>query len=96
VVEYYSFFVVADIDECAELPTICGPGICENTHGSYTCDCEPGYSKRQGDRGSVTNNKYSPLDTNQIKSIQGARTESSIHELTCKLRALIWMRSVLL
>ncbi|XP_068130616.1 adhesion G protein-coupled receptor E2-like isoform X2 [Hyperolius riggenbachi] len=36
----------SDIDECAEEPEICGPNSsCENTLGSYTCSCLPGFKQ---------------------------------------------------
>ncbi|CAK1548011.1 unnamed protein product [Leptosia nina] len=31
-----------DVDECAELLVDCGPGICRNLPGGYTCECSPG------------------------------------------------------
>ena len=38
-----------DVDECEEGTNDCDPefGTCENTVGSYTCHCEPGFT---GDR----------------------------------------------
>nr|XP_055043003.1 adhesion G protein-coupled receptor E1-like [Misgurnus anguillicaudatus] len=34
----------ADVDECVEIPEICGPNsICNNTDGSYDCSCTSGY-----------------------------------------------------
>lgn len=32
-----------DIDECAEHSDRCSPGVCINTDGGYTCDCDAGY-----------------------------------------------------
>jgi hypothetical protein len=32
-----------DIDECALTATLCGPGVCTNTPGSYMCSCPMGY-----------------------------------------------------
>ncbi|VAI18583.1 unnamed protein product [Triticum turgidum subsp. durum] len=31
-----------DIDECREKSNPCGPGICKNTQGKYSCSCHPG------------------------------------------------------
>ena len=34
----------ADVNECLETPTICGPaGACSNVPGSYRCVCPEGY-----------------------------------------------------
>ena len=35
--------LLLDIDECAELMDDC-VHICQNTNGSYICDCRNGYS----------------------------------------------------
>lgn len=37
------YFVLVDIDECYENPRICLNGRCQNTAGSYTCACLPGF-----------------------------------------------------
>lgn len=37
----------ADIDECKNLNGMCEQ-ICEDTDGSYTCQCEPGYVTMEG------------------------------------------------
>lgn len=37
------FFLIIDIDECANDPTICGVGTCVNTDGGYNCVCPEGY-----------------------------------------------------
>lgn len=33
-----------DINECREIPDVCGAGECVNTLGSFHCRCEEGYS----------------------------------------------------
>ncbi|XP_023560870.1 fibrillin-3 isoform X3 [Octodon degus] len=33
-----------DVDECAESPGVCRPGLCVNTDGSFRCECPSGYS----------------------------------------------------
>ena len=33
----------SDIDECNIMRGVCGNGTCQNTNGSFTCDCEEGY-----------------------------------------------------
>ena len=38
----------ADIDECRLDPQLCQPGICKNTYGSFYCECQQGYSVKQG------------------------------------------------
>lgn len=40
---------LADIDECVN-ETICGDrGFCENTDGSFRCQCDQGYTNPPGD-----------------------------------------------
>ncbi|KAM5238007.1 fibrillin-3 [Ctenodactylus gundi] len=34
----------ADVDECAEDPSVCTRGLCINTDGSFRCECPLGYS----------------------------------------------------
>ena len=36
-----------DVDECEDGTNDCDPdfGTCENTVGSYTCHCEPGFTE---------------------------------------------------
>ena len=48
-----------DIDECQENPTVCGNAmICNNTEGSYRCNCQKGFQlldgKCQGNTCNVT------------------------------------------
>jgi hypothetical protein len=45
------FPVFTDIDECAEFGTqICRHGICKNTIGSFSCQCDIGYTKDDSQR----------------------------------------------
>lgn len=40
--------ILTDVDECASDP--CGEGgFCENTEGSYSCECRLGYNKEPGE-----------------------------------------------
>ena len=43
-----SFFVIlsfSDVDECMDQTNVCDrSAICKNTNGSYTCECQIGYS----------------------------------------------------
>ena len=39
---------ITDIDECADLVNPCSPGLCENTNGSYICQCPEGYKFTAG------------------------------------------------
>ena len=36
-----------DVNECENGANVCDPvsGTCENTVGSYTCQCEPGFTR---------------------------------------------------
>lgn len=38
----------SDVNECAENPTVCGVGTCQNTGGSYECYCPRGYTDGNG------------------------------------------------
>ena len=46
-IRYITFYAVhvnlADIDECVEMRGVCENGRCENTVGSYRCDCDNGF-----------------------------------------------------
>ncbi|OQV25204.1 Fibrillin-1 [Hypsibius exemplaris] len=35
--------ICVDINECADNPNVCGNGRCQNTIGSYSCGCNPGF-----------------------------------------------------
>ncbi|XP_039370961.1 adhesion G protein-coupled receptor E1-like [Mauremys reevesii] len=38
-----------DVNECSQDPPVCGPhNQCNNTRGSFTCQCSPGYSSPSG------------------------------------------------
>ena len=39
-------YTVPDINECVEVPELCGgseASVCTNTDGGYTCTCKSGY-----------------------------------------------------
>ena len=38
----YAFFF-SDIDECGIMHGVCGNGTCQNTAGSFMCDCDTGF-----------------------------------------------------
>lgn len=40
---YSVLLVHLDIDECNIMRGVCGNGTCQNTNGSFTCDCEEGF-----------------------------------------------------
>ena len=52
-----SFFFFSDINECLENPCLNG-GICENTLGSFMCDCPPNW---MGPRCEIDFNECSNL-----------------------------------
>jgi hypothetical protein len=53
------FPVFTDIDECAEFGTqICRHGICKNTIGSFSCQCDIGYTKDDSQRDCRGNSKW--------------------------------------
>ena len=45
----FSELFASDVDECSVNKTVCGPGDCINTLGNFECECEPGFSVKQGD-----------------------------------------------
>ena len=45
---YFNDLYIPDIDECLENTDLCEHD-CYNTHGSYVCDCEPGYKIDEND-----------------------------------------------
>lgn len=36
-------FIMTDIDECGIMRGVCGNGTCQNTAGSFICDCDEGF-----------------------------------------------------
>lgn len=47
-----------DVDECSERPDRCAPGVCINTDGGYSCDCDAGYEPN--DDGTECIGEYLP------------------------------------
>jgi len=46
-------FVVLDIDECQQ-PDACRTNhVCNNTIGSYTCECAPGFTKNPASQNNM-------------------------------------------
>ena len=40
---------IADVDECSEIASPCGAAEkCVNVQGTFSCECEQGYSKKDG------------------------------------------------
>ena len=42
----YRYFCERDVDECEQSAPCYNGATCENTHGSYLCHCNNGYSGR--------------------------------------------------
>lgn len=36
-------YCVSDINECGIMHGVCGNGTCQNTDGSFICDCDEGF-----------------------------------------------------
>ena len=41
------FLIFVDLDEC-QSPDACGANVCNNTFGSYRCECENGFVADSG------------------------------------------------
>ena len=52
--DFKRFFMISlDVDECYS-PNACGPDyVCNNTAGSYTCECPLGFVKDSGPQNSL-------------------------------------------
>ena len=37
-------FNCADINECSDEPNLCDNGACTNIEGSFSCDCQKGFT----------------------------------------------------
>ena len=48
-----------EIDECSLMPGVCGRGRCMNTVGSYSCDCDPGFTLDRDSHSCVDINECS-------------------------------------
>ena len=44
------------MDECLKSPCQNG-GVCRNIHGSYQCDCKPGYTGRHCETGELSKDR---------------------------------------
>ena len=40
--------LIADVDECTLNKNLCLNGVCQNTHGSFVCKCDIGFSVKTG------------------------------------------------
>ncbi|XP_067136118.1 fibrillin-2-like isoform X2 [Centruroides vittatus] len=53
-----------DIDECASFPNQLCAHICINTHGSYRCECNPGFVLHSNGKSCVQESSNNKCDTN--------------------------------
>ena len=45
--------IFADVDECQSSDACHSDHVCNNTIGSYTCECAPGFSKNPASQSNV-------------------------------------------
>ena len=45
--------IFADVDECQSSDACHSDYVCNNTIGSYTCECAPGFSKNPASQSNV-------------------------------------------
>lgn len=57
------FITFTDINECEKDKNICGSGECINNVGTYTCQCEEGYSSKSDDNPYCTDEDECGLET---------------------------------
>ena len=50
-----------DVNECDLDSNLCQNGICRNTEGSYTCDCDSGFEVSYDGKSCIGNN-YKIID----------------------------------
>ncbi|XP_048581930.1 fibrillin-1 isoform X2 [Nematostella vectensis] len=75
---FYGIGGCVDLNECVETPYVCSGdnSICQNTEGSFTCSCKPGYTPTfSGPVSDRTRNLTSCDDVNEC-----ARDPSPCHE----------------